>query len=488
MEFYIYFGLLVFFYFFLYLFDAIMKSKSSFNYLKLLRWSGLDIGLLQIRWFTERFNHSLVWFGRSCTKILSVWFLIGAIVSSLLIIPAVCLLVVTLFGHFREEKEKETVVIQPVLPGVNVPNSELGYYFVSLLLCSIYHELGHAVCAASQHIRILGFGVFVLFVIPAAYVELPTEQLRAKSLLHQLKVFSAGVWHNIILVFFSYIIILALPLLTSPFYKYDAGVCVTHVNPLSSVTGPSGFKTGDEIVSISGTRIKNKIDFRQAIINAIHEPNRGYCIPNARIQSQILSESSQTFDLDCCSNSSKNNSLCFAIDDRIGTNCLQVRELLSGVNLTCDNRGDCLGDELCGRPVFSLNATKFVLIKRTNWKDFLFVGNPAVIYTSIHLSNYCPTVTFLPADLPEVVIKLCNYIISFSGALAMLNVIPSLMLDGQHMIKVLLELLMRGDYAKYRDRTQLTLTIFGTVLVIVNIALGFYTLVTDGSTLTDFFI
>ena len=33
---------------------------------------------------------------------------------------------------------------------------------------------------------------------------------------------------------------------------------------------------------------------------------------------------------------------------------------------------------------------------------------------------------------------MCNYIISFSSALAVLNVIPSMLLDGQHMMQVLL--------------------------------------------------
>ena len=70
---------------------------------------------------------------------------------------------------------------------------------LSLLVCSVYHELGHAVSAVSENIRVLGFGVFVLFIIPAAYVDLPTEQLTVKTNLQKLRVFSAGVWHNIIL-------------------------------------------------------------------------------------------------------------------------------------------------------------------------------------------------------------------------------------------------------------------------------------------------
>lgn len=66
----------------------------------------------------------------------------------------------------------------------------------------MYHELGHAVSAVSENIRVLGFGVIILFLIPAAYVDLPTDQLKTKSNLQKLRVFSAGVWHNIILAAF----------------------------------------------------------------------------------------------------------------------------------------------------------------------------------------------------------------------------------------------------------------------------------------------
>lgn len=33
------------------------------------------------------------------------------------------------------------------VPGVNLPTSQLGYFFTALLLSGIIHELGHAVAA-----------------------------------------------------------------------------------------------------------------------------------------------------------------------------------------------------------------------------------------------------------------------------------------------------------------------------------------------------
>ena len=47
--------------------------------------------------------------------------------------------------------------------------------------------------------RVLGFGMFVMFILPAAFVDLPTDQLLALRPMGQLRVFAAGVWHNVVL-------------------------------------------------------------------------------------------------------------------------------------------------------------------------------------------------------------------------------------------------------------------------------------------------
>ena len=110
-----------------------------------------------------------------------------------------------IFNENKELKYKNLLTRIFRTPGDKYLLCALMYVYIfdlSLLVCSIYHEVGHAMAAASENVRVLGFGVFVLFVIPAAYVELPTDQLRTKSSLQQLRVFSAGVWHNIILVCF----------------------------------------------------------------------------------------------------------------------------------------------------------------------------------------------------------------------------------------------------------------------------------------------
>ena len=61
-------------------------------------------------------------------------------------------------------------------------------------------------------------GLLVLAVFPAAYVELPTEQLMSRAPGHQLRVFSAGVWHNVVMAGAAWTLALATPTLLHPLY------------------------------------------------------------------------------------------------------------------------------------------------------------------------------------------------------------------------------------------------------------------------------
>ena len=65
---------------------------------------------------------------------------------------------------------KEELIFQPVIPGVTFPMSEFGVYGFSLFLSTVFHELGHALAADCQDVKILGYGILLFFIIPAAYV------------------------------------------------------------------------------------------------------------------------------------------------------------------------------------------------------------------------------------------------------------------------------------------------------------------------------
>ena len=53
-------------------------------------------------------------------------------------------------------------MLQPVVPGLNLPASQLLHYTASLGLASVLHEAGHALAAHTAHIRTLGAGLMVM--------------------------------------------------------------------------------------------------------------------------------------------------------------------------------------------------------------------------------------------------------------------------------------------------------------------------------------
>ena len=84
-----------------------------------------------------------------------------------------------------------------------------------------------------ENVRVLSFGVFVLFMYPGAFVELHTDQLDIITPFRRLRIFSAGVWHNFILVLVSYLLSISLPLWLSPFFTTGGGVLITHISQVS---------------------------------------------------------------------------------------------------------------------------------------------------------------------------------------------------------------------------------------------------------------
>ena len=192
----IFFTLLILIYVCLFLFKIWYPQLSENIYDKY----GFDIGLFQIkinfsargRWIS---NISTL---RRCKK----FYKLGSIISLLLILPSTIFLVVNLIKLFsmmtsstttsaaaKSESgtgiQKEDLIFQPVIPGVNFPWSDVTMYGFSLLTCTVFHEFGHALAADCQDIKILGYGLLIILIIPAAFVNLSTSELKSLSFMDQ---------------------------------------------------------------------------------------------------------------------------------------------------------------------------------------------------------------------------------------------------------------------------------------------------------------
>ena len=124
----------------------------------------------------------------------------------------------------------DDLMLKVVIPGYNLPLSDVGYYLAALLVSSTFHELGHALSSFAEKISCLETGIMIYIVVPVAYVNISTRELDGASKLQKLKIFTGGVWHNLSLSAVALVILKALPFLMMPMFAYQNGVVVTDVN------------------------------------------------------------------------------------------------------------------------------------------------------------------------------------------------------------------------------------------------------------------
>jgi len=78
----------------------------------------------------------------------------------------------------------------------------------------------------------------------------------------------------------------------------------------------------------------------------------------------------------------------------------------------------------------------------------------------------------------EFLHMVCRYVISLSGALALLNVVPCYALDGQFILLALIELSLTSivPNAEHRGSIYMLIMMFGTILLSANIVVAMWSL------------
>ncbi|MED6233809.1 hypothetical protein ATANTOWER_016983, partial [Ataeniobius toweri] len=203
---------------------------------------GLMLSPFHVRWQTTMFNRLFAYCAHINPRALYLWFNSGLVFGIAAMVGSVVLLVKTLQQTYAQMTTDNPRIggqqtLQVVVPGVNLPTSQLAYFFIALLLSGVIHELGHAVAALRESVRVNGFGVFVFVVYPGAFVDLFTTHLSLISPAQQLRIFCAGVWHNFVLCVAALGLLFLLPVLLFPAYTTGGGALVTEVVQVS----PAGF-------------------------------------------------------------------------------------------------------------------------------------------------------------------------------------------------------------------------------------------------------
>ena len=550
------FALIMLFWSSLYLLHISLRSSSryAFRYLSWLDRLGLSFHVAQVRWFTTGYNRCFIRLAQWRSRLWNLWFGLGAIVGVLLCGASIFILSFVLYDGVSKQlldftSPRETLkdgddlvsssssssisssvpprqsspqannnknqLMTPILPGVNLPSNQIGYYLFTLFLCGVLHEIGHAVAANCSNIRVNGFGFFVALIYPGAYVDLNSESLQAARPWQQLKVYCAGVWHNVVIVVAAVAYLYHSRVLFSPLYSTGSGAVVSSVLPDSVISGKRGLQIGDVVVKVANCPVQSADDWRGCLMNqTIHPDATGYCVPigyilqhhhNAHRKEKLASESESaandngtkavnpddddvSLQETCCDANHTAKDLCFSYrtkDAQAGQYaCLPARSVSE--RPTCHVNADCVGGRrvktdlaksVCLFPSVG-NRTRLVRISRPPSSVILFLGNPLELRFSVRVIDFRKRFRFLPVNAPAVIELCCKYLASLSGALALLNVVPCYALDGQHILASILDICLPTSLFSRvtKGRVNLLFLLLGSSLLFMNIALAFYNL------------
>ncbi|CAB3983566.1 membrane-bound transcription factor site-2 protease-like [Paramuricea clavata] len=375
----------IFFWSLLYVGDFILKKyrRLSRTYKELLDENGLSFSFGHIRWYTTKFNRCFFRWGKHYPSLTQAWFTAGACFGVCVMVVSVLILSWTLSQALTKNSPEQ--VLTPVMPGINLPWSHILYYLLTLTLAGIVHEVGHALAAVREQVRVNGFGIFFMVLYPGAFVDLYTEHLAVISPLRQLRIYCAGVWHNFILALIAVGFLWILPSLLSLGYVSNRGAVILDLIKGSAVE--DSLVVGDYITSVDNCLVKNVVEWKSCLKKTIVEPQHGFCTDMMTMtrKNSFLETESYIFKevQDCCGNLTASR-LCFSYQSHLGQkglSCLPARTMMS--DKICNIPSNCpeKGEKVCIHPSLD-NSSRLIKISHYKGKDVLYVGDPYILYFS----------------------------------------------------------------------------------------------------------
>lgn len=385
--------------------------------------------------------------------------------------------------------DKQQPWLQPVIPGVTMPMSHLWYYLISLAVCAVIHELGHAAAAIREGIRMQSFGAFVIALYPGAFVDLPKDQLEKTSIGGQLRVICAGVWHNAVVALVAWLLVssggLGWWFGKTGWQRSETGVFVVDVSSSSPLYGrlpllSTVYQIDDVLLQKKDAQSGNattedarSIRFGESpiarwtsVLTATNSNSdtytAGYCVGVAtNADDGLCCEISAKYPL---GESPDGDIFCFERYHSLRpypAMCYDLRNVF-GSEQRCQQDTDCqiangrgektqhvygrkwsASHQMCVIPSSPFPSSRVLRIHYYPPGDgkasemLIYAGSPKSLWLEVQVSSLKPRWGWLPYQLPSWTETLFQYILSFSLAFCLLNAIPAWYLDGDHLLKLM---------------------------------------------------
>ncbi|KAF9422549.1 hypothetical protein HW555_001753 [Spodoptera exigua] len=454
------------FYVVIWFFDSFFKSCMHYPYYAFLEGTGLKIGILNFTWTTTAFNRFLYRWSKNLARILRKWYTCGYIFTIWIFLPfAIWTLLSFIFEHFYETIQINNVPeIKAMLPGVNIPASDFWVYFLAIGFSTVFHELGHALAAAQEDVQLLSVGVYVFTIIPIAFVQMNSDHLNTLSVTKRLKIFCAGIWHNVATAFVALLLFFSAPILFNIAYETGIGVKITGFTDDSPLKDVRGLEQGDVVNSINNCEIKNVNDWAYCLHMA-HE-RFGICTSAefVSLNDEIMMETIRENDVVECCRKDDLYSFCFEyIEPKVVADsvlpgqysCLKPRDMIKEKFTKCTEPGgfSCPRGMHCLRPSLN-NHTYLIVIERKDKNAVLYLGLPYDLHKTVFIDQYFPRMALFSFFSPSQFEKLLRYVFMFSMGIGFLNVVPCYGMDGHHITRSLIQILAKslnknGDFVTF---------------------------------------
>ena len=164
-----------------------------------------------------------------------------------------------------ESPEKGIVTpIVPIIPGITVSLSLLPMLLLVIAVAVLVHEGMHAIMGLVEGTKIKSFGIALVFIILAPFIEIDENDFAKLRLRSKLRILSAGVAGNIILALLSLLLFIhIIPVL----FNVHWGLYISHV-----VEGMPAYEAnlpnGTVIVAINGTKLGKNLNMFDYLFNS----------------------------------------------------------------------------------------------------------------------------------------------------------------------------------------------------------------------------
>ncbi|SCV69570.1 BQ2448_2590 [Microbotryum intermedium] len=351
-----------------------------------------------------------------------------------------------------------SLLLQPIIPGLTHSYDSLPLILVALFSSQVFHELGHALAAASESIPLLSIGFRFHLIVPTFYVELPsstTSHSSVASSTTNLRIAAAGVWHNLLLVAFTWLIssngLGWGNAITRVFYdSVEGGVLVTDVDtssPLYDLLPPRSKITHLDDLELDSssspsTLWANYLSSQPSATSTSSYNSLGWCL-----DSSLFTPSDQPLPSCCTPPLTETGQLCFQQSlSGLSYACLEPSSILSPPS---ENPGPmrCLDDRGCHPPGQSCttlrNDQQILRIGVENprseegyTKILIYQGPRTAVlhqgkFTPFSITTDLPRISLIPLLYLRTIERFYSHLLGLSLALAFLNLLPLPHLDGQ---------------------------------------------------------